>query len=431
MTKWTTPDQRQEFYNRHQGGETYPQIAERYGFSIECVRDWCRRLRDGGSSQTVYHRGPTGLLQRFDPKVRYGVLRLRLEHPRWGPGPIQAKLQERPSLRHLRIPSQTSIGRYLHQWLCFRRQPKQKLPHQRPQQPTAVHQRWQLDFKLGIALQGGTLINLHTIQDPVGEACLGASIFPAGQAGQRPKNPTAEEARSSLRRCFTRWGTLPDGVQTDNDAALVGKPDDPFPSTFTLWLKGLGADHLTTRPGMPTDNAEVERCHRTITDYAIIGNEKVPMPQLQAKLDEAVHELAFVLPSHAAGCHGQPPVVAHPELLQPRRPFQPEQELALFDLRRVDAYLATFTWKRLVGKSGQITLGGQHQYYSVGRAYARRYVWVRFDPADRHFVFYDADSPEREIGRRPARNLEVADLTGLAAWPLGLGIQQLPLPFHI
>jgi len=221
-------------------------------------------------------------------------------------------------------------------------------------------------------------------------------------------------------------GYAPRRAQTDNDAALVGKPDDSFPSTFTLWLKGLGADHLMTRPGMPTDNAEAERGHRTITDYAIIGNEKAPVPQLQAKLDEAVHELAFVLPSHAAGCHGQPPVVAHSELLQPRHPFQPEQELALFDLRRVDAYLATFTWKRLVGKSGQITLGGQHQYYSVGRAYARRYVLVRFDPADRHFVFYDVDSPEREIGRRPARSLEVADLTGLAAWPLVWGYSNCP-----
>ena len=54
-----------------------------------------------------------------------------------------------------------------------------------------------------------------------------------------------------------------------------------------------------------------------------------------------------------------------------------------------------------------------------------------FDPADRHFVFYDVDDPEVEIRRRPAKRLDVTDLTGLAEWPVGLGIQQLPLPFFI
>jgi hypothetical protein len=105
--------------------------------------------------------------------------------------------------------------------------------------------------------------------------------------------------------------------------------------------------------------------------------------------------------------------------------------LALFDLKRVDNYLATFTWERKVGKTGQITIGGRHQRYSVGRAYAGQQVLVRFDPTDRHFVFFDPNQPKKEIGRRPARGLDVADITGLAEWPAGLGIQQLPLPFSV
>ena len=124
-----------------------------------------------------------------------------------------------------------------------------------------------------------------------------------------------------------------------------------------------------------------------------------------------------------------PPVTAHPELLQPRRPFQPEHELAHFDLNRVGAFLATFTWQRKVGKTGQIEVGRQR--YSVERAYSRRSVLIRFDPADRHFVFYDIDDPEVEMRRRPAKGLDVSDLTGLAQWPHGLGNQQLPLPLFI
>lgn len=427
----TTSLQRRRFYERHCRGETYQAIADSEGVSTECVRSWCRRQRDGGSCQTAYHRGPAGLLSHFDGKIRYWVLRLRLKHPRWGPNRIREKLKKLPTLRYSPLPSEASIGRYLHQWPCFRRRPKQKITRERPKAPTQVHQRWQMDFKMGCALDNGTLVNLHTVRDPVGEAALGAFVFPAGKVGQRPRKVTWKQAQSDLRACFARWNTLPDEVQTDGEPALIGQPQGDFPSSFTLWLKGLGIEHLVIRPGKPTDNAEVERCHRTINEYALVGNEDATVAELQDILDGAVYELAFELPSRAEGCAGASPVVAHPELLQPRRPFCPEHELAIFDLHRVDAYLATFSWERKVGKTGQITLGGLHQYYSVGRAYARHQVVVRFDPADRHFVFYEADSPEKEIGRRPARGLGVADLTGLAAWPMGPGPQQLPLPLPI
>jgi hypothetical protein len=280
-----------------------------------------------------------------------------------------------------------------------------------------------MDFKVEIALDDGTWANLHTVRDPVGEACISAVVF---GSRKRTKRVTLDQVRTVLRTCFARWGTLPDEVQTDGEPALIGQPQDTFPSRFTLWLKGLGITHLVIRPGRPTDNAEVERCHRTVYDYAIVGNEKVDIARLQEILDQAVDELNWELPSRAEGCQGQPPIVAHPELLQPRRPFRPEHELAHFDLALADDYLATFTWTRTVWKSGQIEIGTYR--YFVDRAYAGRQIHVRFDPVDRHYVFYEIESSEQEIVRRPAKGLEVADLTGLIPWPEGLGPQQLPLP---
>lgn len=431
MSKRTVPQQRRDFYECHLRGETYAEIAERIAVSSECVRYWCRRQRDGGEYHTTYLQKPAGLLSRFDPKVRYGVLRLRLEHPRWGPNRIRARLTKRRSVRGLALPSEAEIGRYVHQWPQFRRRRRSKPVVERPHQPTEVHQRWQIDFKLGIPLENGHQVNLHTIRDPVGEACLGACLFPAGRVGHRPQAVAADQVRAVLRASFARWGTLPDEVQTDGESVLIGRLHETFPSLFTLWLRGLGITHLRIRPGKPTDNAEVERCHRTVTDYAIVGNEQLDIAPLQQALDQAVYELNFELPSRANGCQGRPPIAAHPELLRPRHPFQPEHELALFDLQRVDAYMATFTWERLVGKTGQITLGGQHERYTVGRAYKGQRVLVRFDPADRHFVFYSVAAPETEIGRRPARHLSVSDLTGLEVWPAGLGPQQLALPLFL
>jgi len=436
MKKHTTPSQRRTFYELHEQGLSYREIAEQHNVSRECVRYWCRLQRDGGSCQSSYSRKPSGILSRFDGLVRYWVLRLRLEHPKWGPGSIRYNLTKVPSLKRLKLPSPTQIGRYLHQWERFRRKPKEPSEDMRPDPPTEVHQQWQVDFKTNIALQDGTRVDLHTVRDPVGEACIGAVVHVTQQVNMRTKRVPMEDVRTTLRRCFDEWNTLPAEVQTDRESTLVTCVEDGFPSDFTLWLTGLGIKHLVTRPGTPTDNAEVERCHRTINEYAIVGNEHLPVAKLQSVLDEAVSDWVHHLPSRADGCAGRTPAKAHPELFHKKRPFSAERELADFRLERVDAFLSTFTWTRKVSKTGQICIGGHHQYYSVGRAFARKHVLVRFDPSDRCFVFYRPDSARknpkqkhlREIGRRPARNLEREDLTGLATWPSGLGPQQLPLP---
>ena len=432
MRPQTKPEQRREFYARHQAGETYVAIAKGAGVSRECVRYWCRGQRVGGDGTKRYRQAAPGLLSEFAPLVRYVILRLKLAHPRWGRNRLRFHLGQRPSLGDLKLPDEVQIGRYLHHWPRFRRPRKrQAAARERPDPPTEVHQQWQLDFKTDIELKDGTLVNMHTVRDPVGEACLTAQLFAQERVHQRPERVPFEQARTTVRRCSAQWGTLPDEVQTDSESTLVSTGQDAFPSIFTLWLVGLGIRHRVIRSGRPTDNAEVERCHRTVHDYAIVGQEKYPLPQLQERLDHAVDELLAELPSRAEGCAGRPPLQAHPDLLQPRHPFQPEHELAHFDLRRVDAYLATFVWSRKVGRTGQICLGGHHHYYSVGRAYAGREAFIRFDPADRHFVFYtDPDQLDHEIGRRPARHLTVEELTGLATWPDGLLPQQLPLPFR-
>ena len=111
MGTHTTPTQRRTFYELHEQGLSYPEIAEQDEVSRECVRYWCRRQRDGGSCKTTYRKEATGILSRFHWLVRYCVLRLRLEHPRWGPGIIRHHLQKRSSLKGLVLPSPAQIGR--------------------------------------------------------------------------------------------------------------------------------------------------------------------------------------------------------------------------------------------------------------------------------------------------------------------------------
>jgi transposase InsO family protein len=430
MSRQTDVHTRKEFQRLHQAGETYQEIAEKYGVSYECVRHWCRLQNKGGSPVTRYPGRKSGLLSSFADVVRYNVLKLKLKHPRWGSSRILVRMQKTLGCKGHRLPGPTQIGRYLHQWKRFRRQGKPQKGVIRPDTPTEVHQRWQLDFKMGIVIANQKMVNLHTIRDPVGEACLGAIIYPAGEVkpGCGPKKTTIGQAQNTLRRGFAKWHTLPKQVQTDHEANLVAQKINDFPTVFTLWLVGLGIEHSLIRPARPTDNAEVERCHRTINDYAIVGNEGKDETHLQKLLDQAVDELNFELPSHAQHCNGLPPVQAHPDLLIPPHPFEPEQELSVFDLARVDRYLAPLSWVRIVGKTGIVYLGS-HQY-SVGRSYTRKAIRIRFDPHDRQFIFHDPGKPDdqSEIRRLPVRGLSVEDLTGLYDPSNGLVPQQLPLP---
>ena len=425
MSEQTTPDQRRWFFEQHESGLLYREIADAAHVSAMCVRYWCRRLARGKPAETVYTRRPGGLLQSFHALVRYALLRLRLEHPRWGPTRLCFHMGKRPSLAGKRLPSSASIGYYLHQWERFRRPIREHHHAPLPHAPTQVHEEWQIDYKMAIPAAGGRLVNVLDIRDPIGAAAIGSFEHPGGTIGHAPRRLTFPQIRADLRLCFAAWQTLPDRIRTDNEGVFVGKPENDFPSLFSLWLKGMGVEHVSIRPGQPTDNAHVERQHRTINDYCLQGHKETGVA-LQVMLNQSLHDLNQELPSRAHGCHGQPPLYAHPDLLHPRRPFNAVMELAQFDLGRVDRFLAALTWTRKVGKKGQVKLGGTGHRYTVGHEDTGQRVVIRFDPRDRTFVFCNGKG--EELRRSRCRWLDVTDLTGLDPWTDGPGIQQLRFP---
>ena len=421
----TTITQRQLCYERHTHGQTYATIAEQLGLSVPCVRYWARQQRDGRSDMSTHYQRPAHtLLRHFAPRVRYVILRLRLRHPGWGPNRIRFALTQHPALRGLRVPSSAQIGRYLHQWPQFRRRRSLRTHGERPRRPQHVHQCWQLDFKLGIALHSGRLVNLYTLRDPVGAVCIAAMLVDAGPVGRAPHQITFQATRQILRQAFVRWRTRPEQIQTDHQSGLAMTEQQDFPPRLTLWLAGLHIAHWLIRPACPTDNAEVERCHRTLMEYAVRGNEHVPQEELQRLLEQAVTRVNFDLPSHAYGCDGRPPVTAHPDILEAPRPFRAELELAQCDMAAVETYLARFTWERTVSKVGQIDLGGYR--YSAGRSWSRQRLSIRFDPKTRELVFSQG---ETEIRRQDVKGLEVEALMGLGTSCDAPGPQQLCLPF--
>ena len=221
------------------------------------------------------------------------------------------------------------------------------------------------------------------------------------------------EVRQVLRTAFTEWQTLPDGLQTDNELSLAGGPNDPYPGLLTLWLVGLGVKHRFIRPACPTDQPHIVRNHRTLDNFCLDDQALTDVSHLQQALNRERTLYNHQFPTRASDCARQPPLTAHPELLHPRRFYQPELELALFDMQRVYDFLATFTFNRSVSTAAQVSLGGH--LYSIGKKLVRqrqlKTVLIRFEPATQHWLFFTETT--EDLVRRPLKRLDVLTLTGL------------------
>jgi len=238
------------------------------------------------------------------------------------------------------------------------------------------------------------------------------------------------EVRDVLRTGFAEWQTVPSELKTDNELGLAGASNDLFPGKLTLWLAGLGVTHRFIRPGHPTDQPHIERNHRTLRDWAVTQQSVADVDQLQQALERERHVHNHLYPSQASDCDGRPPLTAHPELLTPRRVYQPDRELELFDLQGVYRLLAQLTFERKLDSKARVSLG--RQPYSLGQKLVRerqlKTVQARFDPNTVEWVFLTPD--QEEVVRRPPKGLDVQTLTGLDPSDLlPAQVVQLPLPF--
>ena len=409
--------EKEHIYWGKQAGHTLIQLAAEVSCSYECARKWWRVGRDKGLEglrAPRRGRGSTGILLHFDPRVAEKALAHKRRHHPWGANRVLVELKSDPELTGLRLPGRSRLSAFFKErcpdCVASRKRRVVRPPH--PPAATGVHEVWQLDSQEGIRLHDGEIATVCNIRDPFGAAMIASRGFSV-KTERHWRKLEWTEVRGVLRGGFSEWQTLPDSVQTDNELGLAGGPNDPYPGQLTLWLVGLGVKHRFIRPGCPTDQPHIERNHRTLDNFALDDEALSDAEHLQQALDRerGVHNQMF--PSQASDCAGRPPLVAHPELLTPRRYYQPELELALFDLQRVYDYLATFTFERKVSSSAQVSLG--RRLYSLGKKLVREKevetVLARFDALHGQWVFLTQAG--EELVRRQPKDLDVCTLTGL------------------
>ena len=389
MSERTTDHaQRAAMIERHLAGESLQHIADDLRVNRFTVRKWWRRYRAQGWSGIVMKASgppPRGALSDFDPRVKYVALRLKRENPGWGLDLLLLYLQRRPSLQGLTLPKRTALWNYLHSFyprlMEHRRLPTQR-PRAAPNPLTAVHQRWQMDFKGEVSVPGLGLLLPWNVCDEFTSAPLACHLYALPRSNDG-RHVTMRDTQHCLRQVFTQFG-LPDALRMDRDPRWIGSTRLEWPGALLLWLVGLGVTPVINRPHRPTDNAQIERHNRTWHEHVGLSARGHSLQELQELSNRDLADRRQSLPSHNPHCQGLPPLLAHPELAQPRRPYAPGQEAALFQLQRVYDYLAQWEWRRKVDSTGSISLADLNR--CVSRAHVGQVVRVRFDPQTAEFV---------------------------------------------
>ena len=415
----TSIAQRRQMLSLVEEGHSYVEVAEQVGVSFWTARKWIRRGKKEGKENLAsrYGRPATGPLGEFDSKLRYKVLRMKLEHPKWGAEYVVKKLREDRVLKGKKLPSAMTIWRY---WSSFgNRLYAKRDPARSEIKPSEIpHGVWQMDAKESMQIPGVGLVSINQARDEYGRVTVMHRVHAEPERARQMARLTSETAFQDCREAFTEWG-MPKAIQTDRDTIYVDCGQSPFPNRIVLWWVGLGIEHRLIPRRTPKRNGTVERSHRTLMERTLENQEFENAEELQKRVDEDWHELNFECPSRAKGCNGKPPIEAHPELLKPERPYRPEWERELFNLNRVDEYLAEFTWYRRTTSVGQLRM--RKVRYSLGYAWAHQDVSVIFDPEKRQYVFTQIRSktrkgknqPKLEPIRRDVKNLSVDDITGL------------------
>jgi hypothetical protein len=279
------------------------------------------------------------------------------------------------------------------------------------------HDEWELDAQGPVMVENLGKVCLVNIIDTTSRfkvesyPCIGTT------------NPALETYQLVLRRAFLTRG-LPRRLSFDRGTVFFDNTTtSPFPTRLHLWLLGLGVEVGFTRVRRPTDHAQVERVHQTMTLQALLGQSWPDPVALWAGLDARRTMLNEHIPCRTLG--GRAPLQAYPEARHTGRFYRPEWEMEMLDLDRVYRYLATCRWFGRVAQNGSVALGGT--YYYINPKYGGRAIEVTFD-AERALFRGQVAGVAEGIQIIP-RGLTREALMGEAGTIAALPVYQLALPF--
>lgn len=385
--KQTTVSERNQMIDLKLEGYSLQAIADQSGWSFGCVRRWWRRYREGGRAALDPADGRSqrgGRMSTFPRAVRQAFQAIKADHPGWGAPLARLTVAQQLEIAAAQLPTYSTIEKYWAERCPELLHPRRRHPAppatDRPTDISLPHQRWQLDFKESMPVPSYGRVDVLNIRDEATPVKIASQVFPTRQS-------TGRDVQQVLRAAFAQWG-LCDRLQSDHDKRLYNPNHDyPFPTVMGLWLAGLGIAHDLAPSAQA--NGAVERFNRTWYEHVLWGSDFATLAEIQSASDHFLRVSNQQLPSRGGGCHGQPPLTAYPQALQPRRRYSRAQEAELFDMQGVYDYLASQEWWRRVSAGGQVSLGGKR--YQVGMAYAEQEVRITCHATQHNFPVFASD----------------------------------------
>jgi hypothetical protein len=424
MGRRTTIEERVLICELSEIGFTDRGIGEQMGWSRWTVRKWRRRGREGRKAlASAIGRPASGILSTFSASIPETLKFWREAHPGWGPKTLRAELEKDERFKGQKLPSLRSIAAFLKQEEMTRSYERHSdLPQTaRVAMAKAPHELWELDARGHEQIPDVGVVALIHLNDRFSRLRL--LSYPCLLGKKRcTRSPATEDYQLAFRLAFTDWG-LPEIIQVDHEGVFYDNgTKSPFPTRIHLWLVALGVSLTFGRKGRPTDQGLTENSHQLWDRQVLQGQTFVDWDDLYHALHQRRDFLNTRLPCASLG--DKPPLVACPQAGTPRRPYRPEWERELLDLKRVYDYLSQGRWFRYSGKDGNTSLGGQ--YYLLGCKWEKQQVEITFDPSDQQLVFL-AEDGEREQ-KHAIKELTTEVLIGELGPLVNLPAFQLALP---
>jgi putative transposase len=249
-------DERRSFIEEWQKNEeNFTELCRRFGIARQTGYKWIKRYEQHGEQGLDEHsRAPQHCWHALSETVVEAIVRLRQEHPRWGPRTLRARLEVLHPDEHW--PAASSIGALLNrEGLTHRRRRRRRTPlsTQPLQHAQAPNQVWCADYKGWFYCGDGQRCDPLTITDAYSRYLLRCRAVP---------KTDGVEARAVFEAVFREYG-LPAAIRTDNGPPFAS-PAPAGLSRLNMWWLRLGIRHERIEPGCPQQNGRHERMHQTL-----------------------------------------------------------------------------------------------------------------------------------------------------------------------
>lgn len=288
-------DQRKQFIQEMLKQERpFKYLCQAYGISENTGYKWRERFMQEGSRglenrSRAPHHSPAGLPE----SVLLEIIRLKHQHPAWGPKKIRAIYQRVHGTQQL--PSESSFKRVLDKaGMTKKRKVRTTVPvHpgvlRKYIQAEETNDVWALDFK-GWWRSSGELCEPFTMRDLASRFMLETRLM---------QSKSTQAVKAVMQEAFYRHG-LPRVIRSDNGTPFCASNGALTLTKLSAWWMSLGVLPDRTDPGSPGQNGSLERVHADIA-REVQGHVPGGRVANQKALDDWRNTYNHIRPNEALG----------------------------------------------------------------------------------------------------------------------------------